>query len=83
MIDSGVSANVKPLTVMKTLIKKGKCEKDRIWKMNFHGNCSRTSYGARIVFTSPKGDKLSYAYLLEFDSTNNAIEHKVLILGLI
>jgi hypothetical protein len=35
-----------------------------------------------IVFTSPQGDTLCYAFHLEFEAMNNVVEYEALLLGL-
>jgi hypothetical protein len=52
------------------------------WKMNFDGAKSRIGTGAGIMFVSPKGDTLCYAFHLEFEAMNNVVEYESLFLGL-
>ena len=50
--------------------------------MHFDGSKMRTSLGAGIVLTSPKGDKLKYALQIHFAASNNVAEYEALIHGL-
>ena len=42
----------------------------------------RTGLGARVVLTSPKGDKLKYTLQIHFAASNNVAEYEALIHGL-
>ena len=50
--------------------------------MHFDGCKMRTSLGAGIVLTSPKGDKLRYTLKIHFAASNNVAEYEALIHGL-
>jgi hypothetical protein len=52
------------------------------WKMPFYGAQSRLGVGACIIFTSPRGDTISFTYRLEFDFMYNVAEYEALFLGL-
>jgi ribonuclease HI len=39
-------------------------------------------FGAGVVLVSPKGDHLSYALQIHFDSSNNEAEYEALLYGL-
>lgn len=43
----------------------------RNWKMHSDGAQLRSGASANIVFTSPQSDITSYAFRLEFETTNN------------
>jgi hypothetical protein len=55
---------------------------DEIWHMHFDGAFSRAGKGAGIVIQSPNGQEFKFAYLLEFDATNNVVEYEALLFGL-
>ena len=55
---------------------------NELWSMDFDGSSSSFGSGAGIVLISPKGEKLSKAYKLAFETTNNTIEYEALLLGL-
>jgi hypothetical protein len=57
-------------------------ENDKIWGMHFYGAHSQLGIGAGIVFISPQGDVMNFAYRLEFEAANNVVEHGANILGL-
>ncbi|KAK1616864.1 hypothetical protein QYE76_022381 [Lolium multiflorum] len=42
----------------------------------------RSSLGASVVITSPKGDRLDYVLQIHFDASNNVAEYEALIHGL-
>ena len=50
--------------------------------MHFDGSKMRTSLGAGVVLTSPKGDKLKYTLQIHFAASNNVAEYEALIQGL-
>ena len=50
--------------------------------MSFDGACSKAGKGVDIVITSPSNKKINFAYILEFDASNNVAEYEALLLGL-
>ena len=50
--------------------------------MHFDGSKMRTGFGAGVVLTSPKGNKLKYAPQIHFAASNNVAEYEALIHGL-
>src|SRR3954469_4325013 len=52
------------------------------WRMHFDGSKMRTGFGAGVVLTSPKGDKLKYVLQIHFAASNNVAEYEALIHGL-
>lgn len=50
--------------------------------MHFDGSKMRTSLGAGIALTSPKGEKLKYTLQIHFASSNNVAEYEALVHGL-
>jgi hypothetical protein len=54
-----------------------------VWKMLFNGACSKSRFGADIVFKSPQSILYTHAIRLEFPCTNNEAEYKALIQALI
>ncbi|KAG5550486.1 hypothetical protein RHGRI_015453 [Rhododendron griersonianum] len=50
--------------------------------MYFDGASHRSGVGAGIVFVSPEGDVLPYAFTLTQNCSNNEVEYQALILGL-
>ena len=44
------------------------------WRMHFDGTKIRTSLGAGLVLTSPKGNKLRYTLKILFAASNNVGE---------
>jgi ribonuclease HI len=55
---------------------------DKVWYMNFDGAFSRVGKGVGIVLQDPSGKVFKFAYILEFDATNNVAEYEALLLGL-
>jgi hypothetical protein len=55
---------------------------DEVWKMNFDGAHSRSGKGAGIVLTSPTKKSYNFAFILDFDATNNVAKYESLLLGL-
>jgi ribonuclease HI len=57
-----------------------------LWVMHFDGAFSLPGMGARVILTSPSGDKLCYAIELcfkpEHKVSNNIVEYEVLLAGL-
>ncbi|XP_020196526.1 uncharacterized protein [Aegilops tauschii subsp. strangulata] len=52
------------------------------WTMFFDGSNMLHGFGARVVFVSPKGDRLSYVLQIHLDSSNNEVEYEALLYGL-
>ena len=52
------------------------------WTMHFDGSKMLGGFGAGVVLTSPKGDKLNYVLQIHFMASNNAAEYEALIHGL-
>ena len=53
------------------------------WTMHFDGSKLFGGYGAGVVLTSPKGDKLSYVLQIHFEPCmNNIAEYEALLHGL-
>ncbi|KAF7150025.1 hypothetical protein RHSIM_Rhsim02G0128300 [Rhododendron simsii] len=52
------------------------------WTMYFDGASHRSGAGAGVVFVSPEGDVLPYAFTLTQNCSNNEAEYQALILGL-
>ncbi|XP_058211580.1 uncharacterized protein LOC131323752 [Rhododendron vialii] len=52
------------------------------WTMYFDGASHRSGAGAGVVFISPEGDVLPYAFTLTQNCSNNEAEYQALILGL-
>ena len=52
------------------------------WTIHFDGSRQLEGSGARVVLTSPRGDKFCYVLRLMFPCTNNAAEYEALLHGL-
>ena len=52
------------------------------WTIHFGGSTQLEGSGARIVLTSPRGDKFCYVLRLMFPCTNNVAEYEALLHGL-
>jgi ribonuclease HI len=52
------------------------------WRMNFDGSKMLRGFGASVVFTSPKGDKLQYVLQIHFRASNNVAKYEALVHGL-
>ncbi|XP_058223098.1 uncharacterized protein LOC131332816 [Rhododendron vialii] len=52
------------------------------WTMYFDGASHQSGVGAGVVFVSPEGDVLPYAFTLTQNCSNNEAEYQALILGL-
>ena len=52
------------------------------WTIHFDGSRQLKDSGARVVLTSPRGDKIHYVLRLMFHCTNNAAEYEALLHGL-
>jgi ribonuclease HI len=50
--------------------------------MYFDGASSQDGLGVGILFVSPTKESISLSYKIEFETTNNIVEYKALILGL-
>ena len=53
-----------------------------LWKMFFDGAARHDSAGAGVVFLTPEGDILPYAFFLTQCCSNNVAEYQALLLGL-
>ena len=51
--------------------------------IHFDGSRQLEGSGARVVLTSPRGDKFCYVLRLMFPCTNNAAEYEALLHGLL
>ena len=52
------------------------------WTMHFDGSRQLEGSGARVILTSPLGDKFCYVLCLMFLCTKNAAEYEALLHGL-
>lgn len=52
------------------------------WMMHFDGSIMAPGSGARVVLTSPDGNRLRYTICLHFRALNNIAEFEALINGL-
>jgi hypothetical protein len=52
------------------------------WRMHFNGSKLLRGFGARVILTSPKGDKLQYVLQMHFRASNNVAEYEALVHGL-
>ena len=52
------------------------------WTIHFDGSRQLEGSGARVILTSPRGDKFCYVLRLMFPCTNNAAEYEALLHGL-
>ena len=52
------------------------------WRMHFDGSKTKEGFGAGVVLTSPKNDKLSYVLQIHFAASNNVAEYEALVHGL-
>ena len=52
------------------------------WHMHFDGSKMRLGFGAGIVLSSPKGDRLRYTLQIHFAASNNIAEYEALVHGL-
>jgi len=50
--------------------------------MFFDGASSIIGVGVGVVFMSPSQETISLSYKLEFETTNNVVEYKALVLGM-
>lgn len=64
----------------KDMFKEEKVE--QIWKMKFDGARSKSGKGAGIALISPTRKTHCFAFILEFDATNDVDEYEALLLGL-
>ncbi|KAH9307147.1 hypothetical protein KI387_043819, partial [Taxus chinensis] len=55
----------------------------KYWTLHFDGARCHYGVGACVIFTSPEGKFLPFAFKLNFKCTNNGAEYKALLLGLI
>ena len=55
---------------------------DEVWQMYFDGAYSKTGKGAGIVIISPSNKVYNFAFMLEFEASNNVAEYEALLLGL-
>jgi ribonuclease HI len=49
----------------------------------FDGSARQQVGGAGVVLIDPSGDQVKYMVYLEFKATNNMVEYKALIFGLL
>jgi hypothetical protein len=54
----------------------------KVWSLHFDGSKMYPGSGARVIITSPKGDKLRYVLHLHFACTNYVAEYEALMHGL-
>ncbi|KAH9308299.1 hypothetical protein KI387_036210, partial [Taxus chinensis] len=55
----------------------------KYWTLHFDGARCRYGAGAGIIFTSPEGKILPFAFKLNFECTNNGTKYEALLLCLI
>src|SRR3954466_8655300 len=52
------------------------------WTMHFDGSKREAGAGARVMLTSPQGDKMKYILRMKFRASNNEAEYEALIHGM-
>src|SRR3954467_9032293 len=50
--------------------------------MHFDGSKRGKGAGARVILTSPQGDKMRYVLRMKFRASNNKVEYEALIHGM-
>ena len=55
---------------------------DEFWKMYFDGDYSKARKGVGITIISPSNKIYKFAFILEFEASNNVAEYEALFLGL-
>ncbi|KAF7127124.1 hypothetical protein RHSIM_Rhsim11G0039400 [Rhododendron simsii] len=57
-------------------------EEPKPWVLQVDGSTTKEASGAGLILTSPKGQRLSYAFRFEFKTTHNEAEYETLVVGL-
>ena len=57
-------------------------EEVKAWVVYVDGSSILYARGIGVVLKSPEGDKLKYAACLQYQTTNNEVEHEALLKGL-
>ena len=55
---------------------------DKKWIILVDGSSTQHAEGVEVVFQSLEGDKLTYKVRLQYQATNNEVEHEALLKGL-
>jgi len=62
---------------------KSQKSKDGMWTLKCDGSKSKQGAGVGVELIDPQGKSYLAAYRLQFSCTNNIVEYKALILGLV
>ena len=57
-------------------------EDNKKWVVHVDGSSTLHAGGIRVVLQSPEGDKLKHKVCLQYQTTNNKVEHEALLKGL-